>query len=123
MELKEKELDKEIGIINNSTELIKEQIKLISDSLNKMKSNVSSNLRAKEYYKWILDSENDIIDSCTTIIKRVLKRILKLLSLTDSNDSESLKGFKKAFVIMLGILVFYFNYFKFLIWVNDVINR
>lgn len=69
------------------------------------------------------NKKNDIIDSCTTIIKRGLKRILKLLSLTDSNDSESLKGFKKAFVIMLGILVFYFNYFKFLVWVNDVSNK
>lgn len=69
------------------------------------------------------NKKNDIIDSRTTIIKRVLKRILKLLSLTDSNDSENLKGFKKAFVIMLGILVFYFNYFKFLVWVNDVINK
>ena len=41
-----KAFDLEIGIINDSTEIIKDQIRLISDALNKMKSQVSSSPNA-----------------------------------------------------------------------------
>lgn len=55
-----KAFDLEIGIINDSTEIIKDQIKLISAALNKMKSQVSSSSNAKQYYKHILESEKEL---------------------------------------------------------------
>ena len=55
-----KAFDLEIGIINDSTEIIKDQIRLISDALNKMKSQVSSSPNAKQYYKHILESEKQL---------------------------------------------------------------